>query len=197
MSAAPSPTAFSMQEPDELSLFAVRLAATGAPYMITGATAAILYGQPRVTNGLDLVLALDDATRPSLLRAFPETDFYVPPESVIRAEQARTHRGHFNIIHHESGYKADVYLVGSDPLHLWALPLRRRLSWCEDIEVEVAPPEYVVLRKLEFYREGGSSKHPADIRAILDTTGVDESALAPWLERLGLVSLWREIRARA
>lgn len=41
-----------MPEPDELSLFALRLAATGAPYMITGATAAILYGQPRVTNDL-------------------------------------------------------------------------------------------------------------------------------------------------
>ena len=51
-----------MHAPDELSLFAVRLAATGAPYMITGATAAILYGQPRVTNDLDVVLALNDST---------------------------------------------------------------------------------------------------------------------------------------
>jgi hypothetical protein len=50
-----------MHAPDELSLFAVRLAATGAPYMITGATAAILYGQPRVTNDLDVVLALNDS----------------------------------------------------------------------------------------------------------------------------------------
>jgi hypothetical protein len=37
-----------MPAPDELSLFAVRLEAIGAPYMVTGATAAILYGQPRV-----------------------------------------------------------------------------------------------------------------------------------------------------
>ncbi len=35
-----------MPEPDELSHFAVRLEAIDAPYMITGATAAILYGQP-------------------------------------------------------------------------------------------------------------------------------------------------------
>ena len=177
-----------MPEPDELSLFALRLAATGAPYMITGATAAILYGQPRVTNDLDLVLALDDATRPA-------AEFYIPPETVIRAEQARTQRGHFNIIHHDSGYKADIYLVGTDPLHLWALPHRRRLRWSDEIEVDVAPPEYVVLRKLEFYREGRSSKHPADIRSIIETTGVDETALAPWLDRLNLGPLWQEIRA--
>ncbi len=47
------------------------------------------------------------------------------------------------------GYKADIYLTGADPLHAWALPLRRRLPWNENAEIAVAPPEYVVLRKLE------------------------------------------------
>jgi hypothetical protein len=183
-----------MPPPDELSLFAMRLEAIGAPYMVTGATAAILYGQPRVTNDLDVVLSLDDAARAALLRAFPESEFYVPPESVIRAEQARTQRGHFNLIHHETGYKADIYLTGTDPLHAWAMPLRRRLRWSEDLEIAVAPPEYVVLRKLEFYREGRSAKHPADIRAIREITGVDEAALAPWLERMGLAALWQELK---
>ena len=87
----------------------------GFPYMVTGATAAILYGQPRVTNDLDVVLSLDDAGRTALLRAFPESEFYVPPESVIRAEQARSQRGHFNLIHRASGYKAGIYLAGTDP----------------------------------------------------------------------------------
>ena len=184
-----------MLPPDELSLFAARLESLGAPYMITGATAAILYGQPRLTNDLDVVLALDDRTRPALIEAFPEAEFYIPPESVIRAEQARRQRGHFNLIHHESGYKADIYLAGEDPLHAWALPQRRRLNWAEHMAINVAPPEYVVLRKLEFYREGGSAKHPADIRAILEITGVDEGAMAPWLERMGLAALWQTLKA--
>lgn len=50
-----------MLEPDELTLFVLRLEQMGAPYMVTGATAAILYGQPRVTNDLDVVLQLDDS----------------------------------------------------------------------------------------------------------------------------------------
>ncbi len=183
-----------MPAPDELSLFVIRLESIGAPYMVTGATAAILYGQPRVTNDLDVVLSLDDANRGALLRAFPETEFYVPPESVIRTEQARTQRGHFNLIHHESGYKADIYLAGADPLHAWALPLRRRMRWNEDLGLAVAPPEYVVLRKLEYYREGQSAKHPADIRAICEVTGVDEGMLSPWLERMGLGSLWQKLK---
>lgn len=183
-----------MPAPDELSLFVDRLEAIGAPYMVTGATAAILYGQPRVTNDLDVVLSLDDAGRVAMLRAFPESEFYVPPESVIRTEQARTQRGHFNLIHHESGYKADIYLTGADPLHAWALPLRRRLPWNDNAEMAVAPPEYVVLRKLEYYREGRSAKHPTDIRAIREVTGVNEEMLAPWIERMGLGSLWQELK---
>jgi hypothetical protein len=184
-----------MREPDELSLFATRFEATGASYMVTGATAAILYGQPRVTNDLDVVLRLDDAARAALLRSFPESDFYIPPEVVIRTEQARLQRGHFNLIHLESGYKADIYLVGADPLHAWAMPLRRRLRWGPELEVAVAPPEYVVLRKLEYFREGGSTKHVTDIRAIREITGVNETMIAPWLERMGLTSTWHEVKA--
>ena len=90
-------------------------------------------------------------------------------------------------------YKADIYLTGSDPLH----PLRRRLRWSESLDIAMAPPEYVVLRKLEFYREGRSTKHPADIRAIREVTGVDEAVLNPWLERMGLNPLWQEITATA
>jgi len=180
--------------PGELELFASRLEKLGAPYMVTGATAAIIYGQPRVTNDLDVVLSLDEKNRARLLKLFPKDEFYVPPESVIRAEQGRSQRGHFNLIHHESGYKADIYLAASEPLHVWALPLRRRIAWNENLQIWVAPPEYVVLRKLQFYREGGSAKHPADIRAIIETTGVDEQLMAPWLVSLGVESVWREIK---
>jgi hypothetical protein len=185
-----------MPGPDDLSVFVQRLEATAAPYMVTGATAAILYGQPRVTNDLDVVLRLDEAGRAALLCAFPDTEFYVPPESVIRTEQARPQRGHFNLIHLESGYKADIYLAGDDPLHAWALPLRRRHQWTAELQVAIAPPEYVVLRKLEFYREGGSTKHVSDINAIREVTGLDVATLQPWLVRLGLTSVWRDVISR-
>jgi len=184
-----------MAAQDEISLFVERLNAVGAQYMVTGATAAILYGQPRVTNDIDVVLALGDEHVSSLFRAFPASDFYVPPESVIRAERARALRGHFNIIHQESGYKADVYLTGDDPMHAWALPLRRRMEWTDSISIDVAPPEYVILRKLEFFREGGSSKHTADIGTILGTTEVDLAVLGRWVHRLGLGDLWAEVQA--
>ena len=182
-----------MPEPDEVSLFVERLNAVGAQYMVTGATAAILYGQPRVTNDLDVVLDLREEHVSAVVQLFPPEEFYLPPESVIRVEKARSLRGHFNIIHHESGYKADVYLAGEDPFHTWAFARRRRIEWTGGLFLFVAPPEYVVIRKLEFFREGGSTKHLIDIAALRKSTELDPAALEEWARKLGVEELWGKV----
>jgi hypothetical protein len=187
-----------MPEPDFVGLFTEPLEKLGLRYMITGATGAILYGQPRLTNDVDLVLELPADHIGRLQAAFPEAAFYVPPAEVIGVEVARSQRGHFNVIHHGSGYKADIYTVGSDPLHLWALPLSRRLGYGSGA-ISVAPPEYVILRKLEYFREGGSAKHPSDIKAILKASSdsLDWAAIQSWVDRLGLSEVWRQVQAVA
>lgn len=63
--------------------------------------------------------------------------------------------------------KADVYVAADDDLHRWGLA-NRRLVLFEGMELPLAPPEYVIVRKLEFWREGGSEKHVRDVRAMLE-----------------------------
>ena len=57
-----------------------------------------------------------------------------------------------------------------------------------------APPEYVIVRKLEFYREGGSPKHLRDIRAMLDVSAelIDVATIEDWVRRRGLIEAWSE-----
>jgi hypothetical protein len=57
----------------------------------------------------------------------------------------------------------------------------------------LAPPEYVIIRKLEYYREGGSEEHLRDIRSMLAVSGgqLDRPSLAEWIERRGLQTEWR------
>ena len=50
----------------------------------------------------------------------------------------------------------------------------------EDQALWVAPVEYVILRKLEYYREGKSDKHLRDIAGILDISGAQVHTA--WLE---------------
>ena len=57
----------------------------------------------------------------------------------------------------------------------------------------LAPPEYVIIRKLEYYREGGSEKHLRDIRSMLALSGeqMDRPSLDEWIQRRGLQTEWR------
>ncbi len=183
-----------MDTSDPLWLFVEPLDGAGIPYMVTGATAAILYGAPRLTNDLDLVVELTAKAADGLPALFPEERFYCPPLDVIAVEISRASRGHFNLIHHDTGYKADVYLVGADQLQTWGFARRRELH-VGGRRLWVAPPEYVILRKLEYHREGGSPKHLDDIRAILATSGaeLDHSFLEREITERGLAGLWREL----
>ena len=184
-----------MAAPGWIELFVQRLGAAGFPYMVTGSVASMIYGEPRLTLDVDVVIELDAARAGALLAAFPEAEFYRPPLEVVRVEAAREARGHFNLIHYATGMKADVYVAARDALHRWGLAHRRRIPLGEG-ELWVAPPEYVIVRKLEFWREGGSEKHLRDVRAMLAAgVALDRAFLEAELRARALEGAWHEVSA--
>jgi hypothetical protein len=178
-------------------LFIRPLNGLGTRYMVTGSVASIAYGEARLTHDVDIVVEIRREDVDRLGAAFPESDFYLPPPEVIQIEVNRAQRGQFNIIHHETGFKADVYPCGRDHLSLWGLREARRIV-VEDCEVWFAPPEYVILRKLEYYREGGSEKHLRDVEGILAVSGdtVNADEIEKRAESLGVRAEWDALRAR-
>lgn len=183
-----------MPEP-ELSLLFVRpLNRLGARYIVSGGIASILYGEPRLTNDVDFVvfLRIEDIRR--LQEVFPSPEFYVPPAEVIAAEIARPQKGQFNVIHSDTGFKADFYTAGRDELNAWAFRNARRMEYRGE-PIVVAPPEYVVVRKLEYYREGGSDKHVRDIRSMLKVSGdqINRAELDEWIRQRGLAAEWKTV----
>src|SRR5262249_21120228 len=98
-----------MPEPELSLLFLRPLNRIGARYFISGSVASILYGEPRLTNDVDLVIFLRDADIARLQEVFPAPEFYLPPKETIAAEIARAARGQFNVIHADTGFKADFY----------------------------------------------------------------------------------------
>jgi len=172
----------------ERNLFLIFLAPLNRlkiPYMVTGAAASIVYGQPRMTHDIDLVVEMNlgDATR--LAVAFPLDSFYCPPLETMIAEIQSKRSGRFNLIHHATGFKADLYLAGEDALHRWAMQRRRKIT-LEEESIWIAPVEYVILRKLEYYREGASEKHLRDIAGMLAISG----------DIIDFRELWRKIDER-
>lgn len=184
-----------MPEANLFLMFTQRLNTLGVAYMVSGSVAVIIYGAPRLTHDVDLIVELDRGQIARLPDIFPPKEFYCPPSEVIAVEAAREQRGHFNIIHHETGFKADLYLSGRDPLHAWGLARARRLE-VEGQVLAVAPPEYVILRKLEYYRDGGSEKHLRDIRSMLDTSpeAIKIADLEQQIAARGLQNVWQEVK---
>lgn len=177
------------------STFIPRLNKLAIPYAITGAVASVIYGEPRLTNDLDMLVEMKSRDLEGFIEAFPSEEFYCPPRDILRVEMGRSLRGHFNLIHHETGLKADIYLSGRDELHRWALEHRRAVE-VEGESVWVAPPEYVILRKLEYYREGGAGKHLRDIAGMLEVSGkeIDLTELGARVRQYGFDKEWLEVK---
>lgn len=181
-----------MPEPELFLLFVRPLNRMGVRYVVSGSVAAMLYGEPRLTHDVDFVVFLRDQDVQGLAQTFAAPLFYLPPPEVIAIEVAREQRGHFNVIHSDTGFKADFYTSGRDDLHAWAFRQARRLEYRGE-PVSVAPPAYVIVRKLEYYREGRSEKHLRDIRAMMAVSGsqLNREELEEWIRRRGLENEWR------
>lgn len=167
-------------------------------YVIAGSVAAIFYGEARLTNDVDFVAFLNGNDVKRLPELFPSPVFYVPPLETMDFEVARERRGHFNIIHTATSFKADIYPVGRDELNAWSFKNKRSIQFRDETLI-LAPPESVIVSKLEYYREGGSEKHLRDIRSMLAISGdkIDRSALNEWISRRGLEIEWRKVSSQA
>ncbi len=149
------------------------------PYFITGSIASIAFGEPRYTNDIDVVADMSIQNSAQLLAAFPSPEFYVS-ESAVRAAVLK--RFQFNIIHPTSGLKVDVMIPGDDAYNRLRMSRRVRLEVDHETIGWFSSAEDLILKKLEFYRLGGSEKHLRDISGILLVQGdrIDQVYLDRW-----------------
>jgi len=160
-------------------------------YMVVGSVASIVYGEPRLTKDMDLVVELPPGSVPRFHTLFPEERFYVPPIEVLADEVSR--RGQFNLLDQRSGLKIDFVVRKNTPYAREEFSRRRRISLFPDFDAYVAAPEDVILGKLMFFREGGSEKHIGDIRGVLANTPVDSRYIERWVGRLALQAEWARV----
>ncbi|HEY2587147.1 MAG TPA: hypothetical protein VGI81_15475 [Tepidisphaeraceae bacterium] len=164
----------------------------GLEYFITGSVAAIFYGEPRFTNDIDVVVRLSEQSVTDFCAQFPAPDFYVSDEA---ARQAVRSRGQFNIIHPDSGLKIDVIVPADTPYDHSRLSRKQRGRADQSHDAFFASPEDVILKKMQYYQEGGSEKHIRDITGILKLSGsrIDTQYIRGWADRLGLTATWETI----
>ena len=181
--------------PSLVGLFIAPLNRANIDYVVTGGLAAIVYGHPRLTLDVDLVIRLEPAAAAMFAELWPPDAYYCPPVEVVERERQRSAHGHFNVIHSDTAMRADVYLAGDDPLQTWALA-EHVTRLVDGEKVRFAPIEYVIVYKLRYAQMGRSDRHLRDVARMLETSRelIREDALHGWIARLDLAVPWERAR---
>ena len=124
----------------------------GIAYYIGGSVASSVHGRRRYTQDVDMVAALQ-LKHVQTLVAMLQQEYYIDADMIRGAIQ---NRSSFNLLHHDTGVKVDVFVQKSNP---FAQQEMRRAR--EDVlEVGSRPfffasPEDMILAKLDWWKLGG------------------------------------------
>ncbi len=184
-----------MEQVELLKALVGTLEKLGVPYLLTGSLASSAFGEPRFTHDIDVVVRLTLAQVPHFCAAFPAPEYYCDQ---MAAAQAVRQRFQFNILHPASGQKVDVIVASDSEFDQARLARGVRVPASPDFEATFSAPEDVIIKKLEYFREGGSEKHLRDIVGVLKVQGdrIDRAYLTDWIVRLGLQAEWALIDER-
>jgi hypothetical protein len=157
--------------------------------------ASMACGEPRSTLDVDVVVELPSWKVAEFCAAFPGPDFYVDERTAMEAAQGP---GQFDIKYVTEGVKANIIVFSDTPFNELRLSRVRRVELPGSGAVMVSAPEDVILKKLEFFKEGGSDKHLRDIASMYKTTGstMDLAYLDHWSLRIGVWAQWRMMKER-
>lgn len=158
-----------LREIQVLERLAEVLDSLGIPYAIGGSIASSVYGTVRFTRDADIAI-LPFTSVADKFYALLKNEFYVNEEAM---QQALGCCGSFNIIHFDTAFKIDLFLLGPSDFEQQLLVRSRmvRLGETPESDLCFVSPEDVILLKL---------------RRLNESDGFDESQ---WEDILGVLAI--------
>ena len=172
----------------------------GIGYAIGGSIASSMHGIGRMTRGADVTVDPFAGRESEFVAALDPNAFHVSADAVRLAIRDRFS---FNILHPESGFKIDVFVLKDDPYQQTAFARRQFIAVDDDPSQPIAcyAPEDVVLFKLQWYRLGGESSEQQwqDIIGVIQVQSerLDAAYLDQWATSIGIADLLARVRGEA
>jgi len=162
-------------------------------YFVTGGFAVSVWGRPRATFDIDVIIKLlEPQVTPfsEALRKISKAG-YIDENAAIEAIH---HKGEFNFIDSESGLKVDFWIVKEEKLALLEFK-RRKLKNIGEQRVYFVSPEDLILSKLRWYQQSQSSRHLEDIESVLRISGkkLDIKYLERWARKLKILKVLEKL----
>lgn len=167
----------------------------GIAYMLTGSIASSLFGEPRLTHDIDIVVHVAALDAARLAISFPPPRYYLDDRESI--EEMVRHASMFNLIDMQTGDKVDFWILTDSPFDSSRFQRRRRVSVFGAV-VWVSSPEDIILAKLKWADlSGGSEKQFQDALRVFEVQrpDLDLYYCQKWAGELGVAALWEKLLA--
>jgi hypothetical protein len=180
---------------DLLARVTALLGAVGIPYMLTGSFASTLFGAPRTTQDIDIVIEPTLGALERLLHALPDSEYYVSRDA---AREAYGAEGMFNLVDFATGWKVDLIIRKQRSFSQEEFSRRRSVEML-GIRLFVASAEDVIVAKLEWAKLGESERQLRDVAGILRGQGsaLDAAYIERWVAAMQLGPQWSAARTLA
>lgn len=126
----------------------------GIPYCIGGSVASSFHSEPRRTNDIDLVAAVEAQHVPELVEQLQDS-YYIDGPMI---KDAIRRQASFNVIHFATSLKIDIFIVKDTPF------MRQQMQRAQPAILPpgnqlfmIASREDTILAKLDWYRKGGET----------------------------------------
>lgn len=135
------------------------------PYVVTGGMAIFVWGRPRFTADIDIVIEL----KPDHINVFAEAlealgeAGYV---DIFMMQRALLRHSEFNFIDGVSGIKVDFFIAGKTSFDEAKFKNRKQEKVLGKV-VYFISPEDLILSKLIWQKESGSELHLRDVESVL------------------------------
>jgi hypothetical protein len=163
------------------------------PHAVTGGFAVTVWGIPRYTADIDIVIEFADKNIKPLAKKLVAIDKDVHiNEDAMR--EALMYHGEFNSIHPDTGLKVDFFVQDNSSYN--ALKIKRAIL--RDINGQKIPfvsPEDLILSKLIWSKESESQKQAGDIKSVLrnPTLTLDMKYIKGWAQKHDTIKVLEQL----
>ncbi|MDA1337157.1 MAG: nucleotidyltransferase [bacterium] len=163
------------------------------PYIITGGMAVFVWGRPRYTADIDMVVEMQAEKVEDLaeeLMKLGETG-YVDTEAIREALKTE---GEFNFVDGTTGMKVDFWILKKEPFDQSRLQ-RRVAKEVLGEQVYFSSPEDLILMKLLWARDSVSTRQLEDVESVLAISKgeIDMGYLTQWAKELGVQDILHKL----
>ncbi|WP_309335839.1 hypothetical protein [Mucilaginibacter sp.] len=151
------------------------------PYMLSGSIAMGLYIIPRATKDIDFVVRLRAEDVDGFVNHF-DGAYYCSKDAVT---DAINRQSLFNVIDHQSGYKADFVVLKNSEYRLTEFERKRKMNFY-GTDIYVVSAEDLLLSKLIWIQDWQAAVQMEDIKNLVSLPNLEHEYIDHWIKKLNL-----------